>query len=193
MPGSVLLAGTDELNLDRCFALVNQRELMFSYLFASQAVKFVFPSTVQRWSSHPANRSASFSDTVDYQAVTVRDGLVVLSWQEHIGSTIVHTLEFVSGEAYTAVTPAKGEFMRLRGRIQIIQGGTHEKIVLSALITLDGCIAGPDDKMDWLRGDAQLMEFEQSFVDAADTLLLGRKTFTRSRSGTRRPSPPDAH
>jgi hypothetical protein len=61
----------------------------------------------------------TFSDTIDYEAVTIRDGLVFLSWQEHIGSTIVHTLDFVSGDAYTAVTPAKGEFMRLRGRIQI--------------------------------------------------------------------------
>ena len=51
------------------------------------------------------------------------------------------------------------------------------KIVLSAWITLDGCIAGPDDKMEWLRGDAQMMAYEQSFVDAADTLLFGRKTF----------------
>jgi hypothetical protein len=66
-----------------------------------------------------AGGNAGFSDTVDYQAVAVREGLVVLSWQEHIGSTIVHTLDFVSGEAYTAVTPAQGEFMRLRGRIHI--------------------------------------------------------------------------
>jgi dihydrofolate reductase len=52
------------------------------------------------------------------------------------------------------------------------------KIVLSARITLDGYVAGPDDdKMEWLRGDAQMMEYEQSLVDAADTLLLGRKTF----------------
>jgi hypothetical protein len=28
-------------------------------------------------------------------------------------------LDFVSGEAYTAVTPARGEFMRLKGRIEI--------------------------------------------------------------------------
>jgi hypothetical protein len=60
-----------------------------------------------------------FADTVDYQAIAVRDNLVILSWREHIGSTIVHVLDFVSGEAYTAVTPAKGEFMRLRGRIEI--------------------------------------------------------------------------
>jgi dihydrofolate reductase len=52
------------------------------------------------------------------------------------------------------------------------------KIVLSAWITLDGYVAGPDDdKMEWLCGDAQMMEYEQSLVDAADTLLLGRKTF----------------
>jgi dihydrofolate reductase len=52
------------------------------------------------------------------------------------------------------------------------------KIVLSAWITLDGYVAGPGEgKMEWLRGDAQMMEYEQSFVDAADTLLLGRKTF----------------
>jgi hypothetical protein len=66
-----------------------------------------------------AGDNLGFSDTVDYEAVAIRDGLVVLSWQEHIGSTIVHVLDFISGEAYTAVTPAKGEFMRLRGRIEI--------------------------------------------------------------------------
>lgn len=61
------------------------------------------------------------------------------------------------------------------------------KIVLSAWITLDGYVAGPDDdKMEWLRGDAQMMEYEQSLVDAADTLLLGRKTFTIFRAIGRR-------
>ena len=66
-----------------------------------------------------AGENLGFSDTVDYEALSIRDGLVFLSWQEHIGSTIVHVLDFTSGEAYTAVTPAKGEFMRLRGRIEI--------------------------------------------------------------------------
>ena len=64
-----------------------------------------------------AGNPTGFSDTVEYEVVPVRDGLVFLTWQEHIGSTIVHALDFASGEAYTAVTPAKGEFMRLRGRI----------------------------------------------------------------------------
>jgi hypothetical protein len=58
-----------------------------------------------------AGDNLGFSDTVDYEAVAIRDGLVLLSWQEDIGSTIVHVLDFISGEAYTAVTPAKGKFM----------------------------------------------------------------------------------
>jgi hypothetical protein len=66
-----------------------------------------------------AGDNLGFSDTVNYEALAIRDGLVFLSWQEHIGSTIVHVLDFISGEAYTAVTPAKGEFMRLQGRIEI--------------------------------------------------------------------------
>jgi len=66
-----------------------------------------------------AGDNLGFSDTVAYEAVVVRDGLVVLSWQEHIGSTIVHVLDFVAGEAYTAVTPANGGFMRLKGRMTV--------------------------------------------------------------------------
>jgi hypothetical protein len=66
-----------------------------------------------------AGDNIGFSDAVGYEAVGVRDGLVILSWREHIGSTIVHVLDFNSSEAYTAVTSANGEFMRLRGRIEI--------------------------------------------------------------------------
>jgi hypothetical protein len=64
-----------------------------------------------------AGDNMGFSDTVEYEAVAVRDGLGILSWQEHIGSTIVHVLDLTSCKAYTAVTPAKGRFMRLTGRI----------------------------------------------------------------------------
>ena len=63
--------------------------------------------------------SAGFTDTVEYQAITVREDVIILSWQEHIGSTIVHVLDFSSATAYTAITPAKGEFTRLTGRIEV--------------------------------------------------------------------------
>ena len=66
-----------------------------------------------------AGDNIGFSDTVEYEAVAVRDGLVILSWQEHIGSTIVHVLDLTSCKAYTAVTAAKGGFMRLTGRIEV--------------------------------------------------------------------------
>jgi hypothetical protein len=60
--------------------------------------------------------NAGFSDTVEYEAVAVRADLVMLSWREHIGSTIVQVLDLASGQAYAAVTSAKGDFMRLTGR-----------------------------------------------------------------------------
>ena len=66
-----------------------------------------------------AGEGIGFSDTVEYEAVAVRDDLIVLSWQEHIGSTVVHVLDLSSSRAYTAVTPAKGGFMRLTGRVEV--------------------------------------------------------------------------
>ena len=65
-----------------------------------------------------AGDNAGFSDTVEYEAVVIRDDVLMLSWQEHVGSTIVHVLDFGAGTAHTAVTPAKGGFMRLTGRIE---------------------------------------------------------------------------
>jgi MoaF-like len=66
-----------------------------------------------------AGDNIGFTDTVEYEAVAVRDGLVVLSWQEHIGSTIVHVLDLAALKAYSAVTPMKGGFMRLTGPIEV--------------------------------------------------------------------------
>jgi hypothetical protein len=99
-----------------------------SPLRIGQVLEISFPPFTPRITVHfereltveiVAGDNVGFSDTVDYEAVAIRDGLVLLSWQEHIGSTIVHVLDSISGEAYTAVTPAQGEFMRLRGRIEI--------------------------------------------------------------------------
>ena len=66
-----------------------------------------------------AGDNLGFADTVEYEMIALRDGLVVLSWQEHIGSTIVHVLDLATNEACTFVTPAGGRFMRLRGQIAL--------------------------------------------------------------------------
>jgi hypothetical protein len=97
-------------------------------LRVGQVLEIKFPTFKARITIHSERElkveivegdNIGFSDTVEYQAVTVRDGLIILSWQEHIGSTIVHVLDLISCETYTAVTPAKGEFMRLIGRIEL--------------------------------------------------------------------------
>ena len=99
-----------------------------SPLHVGQVLEINFPTFTPRITIHSEREltveiitgdGIGFSDTVEYEAVTIRDGLVFLSWREHIGSTIVHVLDFISGQAHTAVTPAKGEFMRLKGRLEI--------------------------------------------------------------------------
>ena len=70
-----------------------------------------------------AGEGVGFSDRVEYQTVVVRDDVVILSWQEHIGSTIVHVLDLSACEAHTAVTPAKGGFLRLTGRLEVKSAG----------------------------------------------------------------------
>lgn len=50
------------------------------------------------------------------------------------------------------------------------------RLVVSMWTTVDGFVAGLDDSMDWLRADADLMEYETSLVQNAGGLLLGRIT-----------------
>lgn len=50
------------------------------------------------------------------------------------------------------------------------------QLIVSMWTTIDGYVAGPDDSMDWLRADADLMDYETSLVENAGALLLGRIT-----------------
>jgi hypothetical protein len=109
-----------------------------SPLRVGQVLEIKFPTFKPRITIHSEREltveivdgdNIGFSDTVEYETLAVRDGLIILSWQEHIGSTIVHVLDLVSGEAYTAVTPAKGGFMRLMGHIEVKSATTREKRV----------------------------------------------------------------
>jgi hypothetical protein len=45
--------------------------------------------------------------------------------RKHIGSTIVHVLDPNASETYAAVTPTKGGFMRLMGRILLRPAYDH--------------------------------------------------------------------
>lgn len=99
-----------------------------SPLSSDQVLEIAFPTFTPRITIHSeceltveviAGENAGFVDTVKYEAVAVRDRLVVLSWREQIGSTIVHVLDFASRTAYTAITPATGGFMRMTGQIDI--------------------------------------------------------------------------
>lgn len=99
-----------------------------SNLRVGQVLEIKFPTFIPRITFNSKSEltveilsgdNAGFTDTVEYEAVAIRDGLVILSWQEHIGSTIVHVLDLIANQALTFVTPAKGGFMRLAGRIEL--------------------------------------------------------------------------
>lgn len=98
-----------------------------STLSVGQIVEIKFPSFVPRITFNSereltvqivSGENEGFTDTVEYEATEIRDGLVVISWQEHIGSTIVHVLDLIANQAHTFVTPAKGGFLRLDGPIE---------------------------------------------------------------------------
>jgi hypothetical protein len=59
-----------------------------------------------------------FKDLVAYEVRQMRDEVVVLSWQEQIGTTVVHVLDLPSRQTYALVTPARGGFLRLEGKIR---------------------------------------------------------------------------
>lgn len=99
-----------------------------SPLHAGQVLEISFPTFTPRITVKSdreltveviAGKYVGFSDTVDYEAITLRDELMFLSWREHNGSTIVHVLDLACRTAYTAVTPADGEFVRMTGRIEV--------------------------------------------------------------------------
>jgi hypothetical protein len=58
-----------------------------------------------------------------FKNFVMRGNLVELAVAVVIGtqfsSTVVHVLDLSSSRAYTAVTPAKGGFMRLTGRVEV--------------------------------------------------------------------------
>jgi dihydrofolate reductase len=51
------------------------------------------------------------------------------------------------------------------------------KLIVSAWITLDGFVAGPNDEMEWLLVDEAMNTYENNLIHMADTLLLGRATY----------------
>ena len=99
-----------------------------SSLRVGQVLEITFSSFVPRITIHSEGEltieilsgdNKGFTDTVEYEAITLRDGLVLLSWREHIGSTVVHVLDLSANRAHTFVTPAKGGFLRLSARIKL--------------------------------------------------------------------------
>ena len=51
------------------------------------------------------------------------------------------------------------------------------KIILLFHISLDGFVADPNGKMDWIKLDDEMFDLVNTFTEKADTALYGRKTY----------------
>ena len=62
--------------------------------------------------------NAGMRETVPYQAALPRANLVVLSWQDRLRNSVVHTLDLDVGRSYTVIAPAKGNLLRMEGQVE---------------------------------------------------------------------------
>jgi dihydrofolate reductase len=46
---------------------------------------------------------------------------------------------------------------------------------LQVAISVDGCIAEPNNEMDWLISDDEIMKYLGDIAESVDTILMGRK------------------
>ena len=49
------------------------------------------------------------------------------------------------------------------------------KLRLQVQISVDGCIAGPNNEMDWLIGDDESLNYINGIAESVDTIIMGRK------------------
>jgi dihydrofolate reductase len=49
------------------------------------------------------------------------------------------------------------------------------KLKLQVQISIDGCIAGPNNEMDWLIRDIKNLKYIHGIAESVDTILMGRK------------------
>lgn len=64
-------------------------------------------------------------EVVSYQALHLRPGVFVVSWQEKDKSTVVHVEDFVNKKISTFTTLPDHTFVRTEGNIRFIQETTH--------------------------------------------------------------------
>jgi dihydrofolate reductase len=49
------------------------------------------------------------------------------------------------------------------------------KLRLQVQMSIDGCIAGPNNEMDWLVRDDNYIKYLNEITESVDTIIMGRK------------------
>jgi dihydrofolate reductase len=53
--------------------------------------------------------------------------------------------------------------------------GVMRKLRLQVQMSIDGCIAGPNNEMDWLVWDDNYIKYLNEITESVDTIIMGRK------------------
>ena len=66
--------------------------------------------------------------------------------------------------------------MRIVRRVQMNNNKeVMRKLRLQVQISVDGCIAGPNNEMDWLVWDDKYLKYVNDITESVDTIIMGRK------------------
>jgi dihydrofolate reductase len=55
--------------------------------------------------------------------------------------------------------------------------GKMKKIIVSNLISVDGCFEGPNHELDWFVVEEEFFEYCKAMLNSVDTILFGRVTY----------------
>lgn len=91
--------------------------LSFSIDFQIFQSRVTFESEKQLMFEILTGSAAGLTQTIDYQAITLRPGLFAVSWQEPSNATVVHIEDFSAGQVHANITQPDGTFLRLSGEI----------------------------------------------------------------------------
>ena len=90
------------------------------FAFAEFTARVAFQAGGKLNLSIVAGANKGFNDFVSYEPRQLSEHVAILSWHEHIGTTVVHVLDLRSWQTHAFVTPGSGGFLRLLGKVSQI-------------------------------------------------------------------------
>ncbi|HZY19194.1 MAG TPA: hypothetical protein VFE82_11995 [Ramlibacter sp.] len=93
---------------------------VFDIDFTQFTPRIGFDSTSELTFEMIGSQFAGMKETVRHEAINVRPGLFVVTWQEKPKATAVQVEEFAQAVVHTNIINPDGAFLRMSGKIQAV-------------------------------------------------------------------------